>query len=158
MSRERILIFDEEANTQWALKELLEEENFFVIPAKSINQALERYEENNFGGFITECRVNQVSTICVIREFKRSFPEAYVMALSHGEVEEKEYEEFINAGVDDFFYKPIAFKKLLLHLRKGLNHRRDLLLKNELEADLKNLISKTELREEGTIKNLQPVR
>ena len=142
MSRERILILDEEANTQWTLMELLEEENFSVIPVNSICGALEGFRENDFGGLITECRVNQTPTLSVIREFKRIFPEAYVMALSHSEVVEKEYEEFINAGVDDFFYKPIAFKKLLLHLRKGLSHRRDLLLKNELEADLKTLTSK----------------
>jgi len=41
MSKERILILDEEANTQWTLKELLEGEDFSVIPVNSINQALE---------------------------------------------------------------------------------------------------------------------
>jgi DNA-binding NtrC family response regulator len=149
MSRERILILDEETNTQWTLRELLEEENFSVIPVDSINQAIESYDANNFGGLITECRVSQTPTFLVIREFKKTFPGAYVMALSHSEVKEEEYEEFINAGVDDFFYKPISFKKLLLHLEKGLSHRRDLILKNELEADLKSLTSKTFTTKEG---------
>jgi len=157
MSKERILILDEEANTQWTLKELLEGEDFSVIPVNSINQALESYRENDFGGLITECRVNQSTTLNVIGEFKKSFPEAYVMMLSHGEVQEGEYEEFINAGVDDFFYKPTAFKKLLLHLKKGLGHRRDLLLKNELEQDLKNLNSKASTREETTASNRHPI-
>ena len=157
MSKERILILDEEANTQWTLKELLEGEDFSVTPVNSINQALETYRENDFGGLITECRVNQSTTLNVIGEFKKSFPEAYVMMLSHGEVQEGEYEEFINAGVDDFFYKPTAFKKLLLHLKKGLGHRRDLLLKNELEQDLKNLNSKAPKREEATASNRHPI-
>jgi DNA-binding NtrC family response regulator len=157
MSRERILILDEEANTQWTLKELLEGEDFSVIPLHSINQALESYRENDFGGLITEYRINQSTTLDVIREFKKAFPEAFVMMLSHGEVQEGEYEEFINAGVDDFFYKPIAFKKLLLHLEKGLSHRRDLLLKNELQEDLKKLNSKASNREEGTTSNRHPI-
>ena len=157
MSKERILILDEEANTQWTLKELLEGEDFLVTPVNSINQALETYRENDIGGLITECRVNQSTTLSVIGEFKKSFPEAYVMMLSHGEVKEGEYEEFINAGVDDFFYKPIAFKKLLLHLKKGLGHRRDLLVKNELEQDLKNLNSKASNREETTASNRHPI-
>ena len=66
MSKERILILDEEANTQWTLKELLEGEDFSVIPVNSINQALESYRENNFGGLITEYRVNQSTTLNVM--------------------------------------------------------------------------------------------
>jgi DNA-binding response OmpR family regulator len=93
----------------------------------------------------------------VIREFKKAFPEVFIMMLSHREVQEGEYEEFINAGVGDFFYKPIAFKKLLLHLKKGLGHRRDLLLKNELEQDLKKLNSKAASPEEGTTSNRHPI-
>ncbi len=156
MSKERILILDEEANTQWTLKELLEDEDFSVIPVHSINQALERYRERDFGALITEYRVNQSTTLEVIREVKKAFPEAYVMMLSHGEVREGEYEEFMNAGVDDFFYKPIAFKKLLLHLEKGLSHRRDLLLKKELEEDLKKVNSKSSNSVEGMTPNRYP--
>ena len=74
MSKERILILDEEANTQWTLKELLEGEDFSVTPVNSINQALETYRENDFGGLITECRVNQSTTLNVIGEFKKVFP------------------------------------------------------------------------------------
>ena len=157
MSKERILILDAEENTQWTLKKLLEEEGFSVIPVCTINRALESYGKNDFGALITEYRVAQSTTLGVIREFKKVFPEAYVLLLSHGEVQEGEYEEFINAGVDDFFYKPIAFKKLLLHLEKGLSHRRDLLLKNELEEDLKIRISKGLNREEGGNSNRQPI-
>lgn len=157
MSKERILILDEEANTQWTLKELLEDEDFSVIPVHSINQALEGYRERDFGALITEYRVNQSTTLEVIREVKKAFPEAYVMMLSHGEVREGEYEEFINAGVDDFFYKPIAFKKLLLHLEKGLSHRRNLLLKKELEEDLKKVNSKSSSSEARMTSNRYPI-
>ena len=150
MSRERIIILDEEANAQWTLKELLESEGFLVITANSINQALEKLREDRIGALITEYRINHSTTLDVIREFKKASPEAYVMMLSYGEVQEGEYEKIISSGTDDFFYKPIAFNKVLLHLGKGLNHRRDLLHKNELEEELKKINSKGPFREGGT--------
>ena len=48
MSKERILILDEEANTQWTLKELLEGGGVRT-PVNSINQALQRLREGEFG-------------------------------------------------------------------------------------------------------------
>ncbi len=154
MSKEGILILDEEANAQWALREFLESEGFSVETLNSINQALERFKGNHFAALITEYRVDQTATLDVIREFKKASPEAYVMMLSYGEVGEGEYEKILNSGTDDFFYKPIAFKKLALHLGKGLSYRRELLLKNELEEELKKLSSKAPAREEGTTPNL----
>jgi DNA-binding NtrC family response regulator len=148
MSKERILILDEEANAQWALSEFLESKGFSAAVVNSIKQALEIIKIDNFSALITEYRVEQATTLGVVREFKAAFPEAYVLMLSYGEVGEGEYEEIISTGTDDFFYKPIDFKKLGLHLEKGLDHRRKLLLKNELEEELKRLNVKTSTREE----------
>ena len=66
-------------------------------------------------------------------------------------------EESINAGVDDFFQKPISFSRLLLHLEKGLTHRRDLVLKKGLEEELKKLNTKTLMREETTTSNAHQI-
>jgi len=156
MAKERILILDEEANTRWTLKALLEGEGFLVVPVYSINQAFDSCKGNDFGGLVSEYRVGQSTTLGVIREFKKAFPEAYVMMLSHGEVQEGEYEDFLKAGVDDFFYKPLAFKKLRLHLEKGLGHRRALILKNELEEDLKKRNPKASNRGKGTASHRHP--
>jgi DNA-binding response OmpR family regulator len=43
--------------------------------------------------------------------------------LTNTELLENEYEEIIDAGVDDYFLKPLSNKKVLLHLRKGLMQR-----------------------------------
>ena len=148
MSKERILILDEEANAQWALSEFLESKDFSTAVVNSIKQASEIIKIDNFSALITEYRVEQATTLGLIREFKAAFPEAYVLMLSYSEVGEGEYEEIISTGTEDFFYKPIDFNKLLLHLEKGLSHRRDLLMKKEMEAELKKLNLKTTTREE----------
>ena len=130
MSKERLLILDPEPNTQWTLKVSLEEEDFSVITANSIDQAIENFKENELSGLITEYRVGHSSTLNTVREFKKVFPEAFVMMLSNEEVlaNENEYEEIINAGIDDFFQKPISFRKVLLHLKKGLKQRANAVL------------------------------
>jgi len=40
------------------------------------------------------------------------------------------YEEIINAGVDDFFLKPIFNARILIHLKKGLKQRSIFLQRN----------------------------
>lgn len=153
MSKERILLLEEETNARWTLQALLEDEGFSVAPIRSISEAEQSLKQGDFGGLITESGIGQSSTLPLIREFKNAHPEAYVMMLSYREVREGEYEESINAGVDDFFQKPIPFSRLLLHLEKGLIHRRNLLLKIELEEELKKLSAKTPAREEKQISN-----
>jgi DNA-binding NtrC family response regulator len=122
MTNEIILIVDPEAHTQWTLKTLLEGEGYSVISTDTIESARKKILNSELSGLITEYWVDHSSSIGIIREFKELFPEAYVMMLTNGEVQENEYREVLDAGVDDFFLKPFSSKKILLHLQKGLKH------------------------------------
>jgi len=136
MLKETIIILDQESHTQWALKTLLESEEYNIIPVDTIEKALKNFSEYEVSGLITEYWINDSSTLETIRGFKKVFPEAYVMILTNGEMKEDEYEEIINAGTDDFFLKPLPIKKILLHLRKGLKQRQNLLQKRRLADEL----------------------
>jgi DNA-binding NtrC family response regulator len=140
MPRETIVILDPESNTQWPLKTFLENEDYNVIPVNTIEKARAKFSEFEVSGLITEYWINHSSTLETIRAFKKSFPEAYVMLLTHGEIKESEYEEIIDAGVDDFFLKPFPLKKILLHLRKGLKQRQNLLQERKLADELKRTL------------------
>jgi len=139
MTKETIIILDQEWHTQWTLKTLLEIEDYSVIAVNSTERALRNFSEFDVATLITEYWVDQASTLETIREFKRMFPESYVMVLSNGEVQEKEYEEIINAGTDDFFLKPFSMKKILLHIRKGLKRRNALLQEKMLVEKLSQI-------------------
>jgi DNA-binding response OmpR family regulator len=139
MSRETIVILDPESNTQWPLKKFLENEDYNVISVSTIENARKKFSEFEVSGLITEYWIKHSSTLETIRGFKEAFPEAYVMLLTNGEIKENEYEEILNAGVDDFFLKPFPIKKILLHLRKGLRQRQNLLQKKRLADELKRL-------------------
>ena len=157
MLKERLLILDPEANTQWTLKALLEDEDFLVSTADSIGQALKNFKENEFNSLITEYWIEHSSTLNAVREFKKVFPEAYVMMLSNQEILEKEYEEIISAGIDDFFQKPISFGKVLIHLKKGLKNRMNLLPEKKFPAELNSVVPNQPIQEEAINAKIQTV-
>ena len=92
-----------------------------------------------------------------VREFKKDFPEAYVMMLSNQEAMESEYEEIMNAGTDDFFQKPISLKKVLLHLEKGLKNKMNLVLKKNPAPESGGVALSDAVREEGINSTIQSV-
>jgi len=142
MPKETVLILDRESHTRWILKALLESEKYVVIAVETIERALQNFSEFEVSGMITEHRIDQSSTLDMVRELKTRFPEAYVMMLTADEVTEKEYEEIISAGVDDYFVKPFPSWKMLLHLRKGLKQRSLVLQKKRLEQEFSRMRGK----------------
>lgn len=144
MPIETILLLDKEDYIQWTLKTLLESEGYIVVAVNTIEKALRNFMEFKVSALITEYRIDQNRTLEIIREYKKMFPETYVMILTNNEVVEKEYEEIMNAGVDDFFLKPFLATKILLHLKKGLKQRGIYLYKNQVEKEL-NRIKKEEI-------------
>ena len=134
MPKETIIILDQDSNTQWTLKTLLESEGYMVIAANTIEAALRSFSEFEISGLITEYWIGRSSTLETIRRCKKAFPQAYVMMLTHGEMQEDTYAEVINAGADDCFLKPLSIKKILLHLRKGLRKRLTLLQEQKVQA------------------------
>ena len=142
MLKETILILDKEYQTQYVLKTLLEAEEYIVIAVDTIDRAVQNFSEFVVSGLITEYAIDGSCTLERIRELKKKFPEAYVMMITDKEVVESEYEEIIDAGVDDFFLKPLSTGKILLHLRKGLRQRQISLQKKRLEQELSHIKGK----------------
>ena len=139
MAKETVLILDKEFHTQWTLKTLLEGEKYIVLAVNSIERALQNFQEFEVSCLITEFRVDDICTHEMIRELKKRFPELYVMMLTHENLEEMEYKKIMSAGIDDFFLKPVSSIKILVHLKKGLRHRRMLLQKKRLEEKLNEI-------------------
>ncbi len=123
MGKETILILDGDKNIAWTLKTLLENENYPVVLADTIDRAVKGFSEFQISGFITEYWIENVRTLDAIRKLKGMSPETYVMVVTDKDTREEEYEEAMHAGVDDFFLKPMPMKMILLHLQKGLRYR-----------------------------------
>jgi DNA-binding response OmpR family regulator len=139
MSRETILILDRELHSQWTLKTLLEDEKYIVLAVDTIERAMQNFKEFEVAGLITEYQMDHTLTPEIIRELKKTFPELYVMMMTHENLEEKDYSKIMSSGIDDLFLKPVSSEKILIHLKKGLRQRKILLQKKRLEQRLKEI-------------------
>jgi len=147
MPKETILILDKDFHTQWTLRTILESEKYIVLAVDTIDRALMNFQEFEVSGLITEDRIDHTNVPEIIRELKRGFPELYVMMLTAENLEEKEYKKIMSAGIDDLFLKPISTEKILVHLKKGLKHRKVLLQKKRLEQRLSEMKTNSNLQE-----------
>ena len=147
MAKETILILDKEFHTQWTLKTLLESEKYIVLAVDTIERAIQNFREFEVSCLITEYRIGDAYTSGIIKELKKSFPELYVMMLTHENLEENEYKKIMTAGIDDFFLKPISSEKILIHLRKGLRQRKIYIQKKRLEQRLNHMKTNGNARE-----------
>jgi two-component system KDP operon response regulator KdpE len=136
MSKETILILDNEKYIRWTLKKLLETEEYSILSSDSIATVTSIFSEHKVACLITEYRINDFCTLELVRGLKEKFPEIYVMMLTSKELSEENYKEILNAGVDDLFKKPFAPQKIFLHLNKGLKQRNIFLQKRQLEQEL----------------------
>jgi DNA-binding response OmpR family regulator len=81
--------------------------------------------QNNSSG--VQCPVeifNGVYLFGIIKKIRERFPKLYVMMMADGKIGEKEHQEVIETGVDDFFVKPMPYEKILFHLKSGLKQRK----------------------------------
>ncbi len=147
MPKETILILDKDFHTQWTLRTILESERYIVLAVDTIERALTNFQEFEVSGLITEDQINHNNVAEIIRELKKDFPELYVMMLTAENLEEREYKKMMNAGIDDLFLKPISTEKILIHLKKGLRHRKVLLQKKRLEQRLSEMRANRNIQE-----------
>jgi DNA-binding response OmpR family regulator len=136
MSKQTILILDNERYIQWTLKHLLEGEQYTILSLDSIDAVMPIFSEREVACLITEYWIDHFCTLELIRGLKKTFPETYIMMLTSKEFTDDKYKEILNAGVDDLFKKPFAAAKIFLHLKKGLRQRDIYLQKRQLEQEL----------------------
>jgi DNA-binding response OmpR family regulator len=139
MSKETILILDNEWYVQWTLKNLIEGEEYTILSSDSIGTVMPTFSERQVACLITEYWIDHFSTLELVRSLKKRFPETYVMMLTSKELSDEKYKEILNAGVDDLFKKPFSPGKIFLHLKKGLRQRNIFLQRKQLEQELNRM-------------------
>jgi len=149
MTKEVVLIFDQDPHTRWVLKTLLEGERYIVIAHGEIERLKQNFREFEICGLIVEYRPDQKDLIDFVHDLKKDFPELYIMMLTWVDVNDMDYKRILNAGVDDFFLKPFSSEKILLHLQKGLKQRKLVLQKRQIEKKLVKMRLKTKAMEIG---------
>ncbi len=118
-----VLLIDPFQNLLNAYRLILEEENYFVETALSLEEAYELFEVREYSVIITEYIPPFETTNRMIEWVKKKTPATYIIVVSNAFVDEKSYEELFSIGADDFILKPYSPDKILVHVRKGLKQR-----------------------------------
>ena len=136
MNSKKILILEEDLHLRWILKTFLENKGFSIIVSDTIEKVLEIISKVNISIFITEYWVDHSNTLEIIKKLKEISPQVYILLNTNRIIDEKEYQQIMDAGVDDLFEKPFSFDKMMIHLKEGSKKRLLTPVKNRLEKDL----------------------
>ena len=123
MSRERILVVDDESGVRSSLKGVLEDEGYTVDTESSAEGGLARLDKNPYDLVIMDIwlpRMDGVEALAKIRSKKNDV--ATVMISGHGNIETAV--KAIKLGAYDFVEKPLSLEKTVIVVKNALNHRR----------------------------------
>ena len=115
MEDNKILLVDSEKNILLTYKNLLEEENYHVSIAESEKEAIEILTLDSFGILITEFYLKGKDTLSLIKSVQKTAPDTYTIMLTATPLSVCTYEDVIEAGVQDCFFK-MPFRKVIVWL------------------------------------------
>jgi two-component system KDP operon response regulator KdpE len=138
-SAPRVLVVDDEPQILRALRVVLREQGFEVVPAETGGEALDRAAVRPPQAAIVDLMLPDVDGVEVTRSL-REWSNMPILVLSAvGEEEQKV--RALQAGADDYITKPFGSRELVARLqaalrRGGLSEQEPRILAGELEIDL----------------------
>lgn len=139
VATQRILVVDDEAQILRALRVVLRDAGFEVVPAETGAEALDRAAVRPPEAAIVDLMLPDMDGIEVTRRL-REWSEMPILVLSAmGEEEQKVLA--LQAGADDYITKPFGSRELVARLqaalrRGGRSEEQPLIVAGELEIDL----------------------
>ncbi len=123
MSKENILIIDDEASICSSLKGILEDEGFLVKTAGSGEEGLDLLKSRNVDLVLLDIWLPKVSGIEVLKKIKALEESPQVVMISgHGTIETAV--TATKLGAHDFLEKPLSLEKVILTVRNALRQKK----------------------------------
>ncbi|MBM3284361.1 MAG: sigma-54-dependent Fis family transcriptional regulator, partial [Candidatus Aminicenantes bacterium] len=123
MSRENILIIDDEASIRSSLKGILQDEGFQTTAVETGEEGLEVIRNQNVDLVLLDIwlpRMNGVDVLKKIKAMEESPP--VVMISGHGTIETAV--RATKLGAHDFLEKPLSLEKVILTVRNALRQKK----------------------------------
>ena len=120
MSKENILIVDDNEDIRFFVRAALEPEGFVVTEAEDGNQALELFKSTNPAVIILDLSIGQPDGFEVCREIRKTSAVPIIMLTSRDE--EMDEAMCLAAGADDYITKPVSSRILVLRVTTQLRH------------------------------------
>ena len=145
MTKQKILVVDDEKGIRESLKVILELEGYEVKSAPAADRALELVQNNGvFDFIICDLRLPGRNGIELLKEIRETGVSSVVIMISaYGTIDNSI--EAIKSGADDYINKPINSEELILRMRMAKERK-------ELQIENKNL--KKELGYMGEFKEI----
>ena len=121
MSKEQILVVDDNEDIRFFVKSALTPEGFDVIEAADGKKALELFKKREPSLIILDLSIGQPDGFEVCREIRKSSTVPIIMLTSH--VEEMDEAMCLAAGADDYITKPVSARILALRTTTQMRHR-----------------------------------
>jgi two-component system nitrogen regulation response regulator NtrX len=122
MSKERILVVDDEAGVRSSLKGVLEDEGYSVDTVSSAEEGLAQLEKDPFDLLILDVWLPQMDGVEALEKIRqRRHDIATVMISGHGTIETAV--KAIKLGAYDFVEKPLSLEKTVIVIKNALKHR-----------------------------------
>jgi DNA-binding response OmpR family regulator len=121
MSKERILIVDDQLDVRIYVRTCLEQQGFSVVEAENGREALRIFKETSPALLILDLSIGQPDGFEVCREIRKTSNVPIIMLTSH----DQELDEVmcLAAGADDYITKPVSDQILKLRVSTQLRHR-----------------------------------
>ncbi|MHB1605724.1 MAG: sigma-54-dependent transcriptional regulator [Leptospirales bacterium] len=122
MSRESVLVVDDEPNILKVLGEVLSDEGYRVLTARSASEGLSRLEEELPDVIFLDVWLGSDDGLELMGKFRERYPEIPVIVMSgHGTIETAV--RAIKTGAFDYVEKPFSLDKILITIRHALRQR-----------------------------------
>ncbi len=123
MSRPRLLVVDDDAESCQVVAEALGAEGYQVATAQGGRAALVLAKEQVFGAVVSDIRMPDLNGLALLRGLRDASPDASVILMTaFGTVEAAL--QAIKNGAYDYVSKPLRLDELLLTVRRALEQRR----------------------------------
>lgn len=117
LTKPSILCLDENEDSLELLTITFEQEGFDVMTCRSFEECLSQARENNFSAIILDNRYTDGTSLDVCRKISSFAPNTPIVFCS-GEARKAEIAKAIEAGGDQYFVKPVDFRKLAIAVRE----------------------------------------
>lgn len=121
MTKNKVLVVDDNEDIRLFVKFALEAEGIEVLLAENGKKALEIFQANDLSAIILDLSIGQPDGFEVCREIRKSSSVPIIMLTSH--VEEMDEAMCLAAGADDYITKPVSARILVLRTSTQLRHR-----------------------------------
>jgi two-component system, NtrC family, response regulator AtoC len=119
MTKEKILIVDDERAIRWTLSEALQSWGFQVFEADTVAAALTTFEAESPALVLQDINLPDGSGLDVLRELKKRQPDSIVIMIT-SEVIIENILEALRGGAYDFIGKPIHLAELEVTIRNAI--------------------------------------